>query len=159
MKAALALWAAVALAAGACGSGPQPIVAGDPCARCHMPVADARFGAELVTKTGIVRKYDAIECLARDLEESAVAADRVASLWVVPFDAPGTLVPAEQAVYVHSPARRSPMGLDLTAFTRDADLASLGLGDAPVLDWRAVRTLVAGTPVGQRHPHGEARAH
>lgn len=141
----------LSLAMAACSTGPMPIAAGDPCARCHMPVADERWGAELITRTGLVRKYDAIECLARDLAESIVPADQIGSLWVVPADAPGTLVPAAQAVYVRG-GLRSPMGLQLTAWSPDTDPDTLAAAHgAEVLTWEDVRAFVAETPGPHAH--------
>jgi copper chaperone NosL len=119
-----------------------------------MPVADERWGAELVTRRGVVRKYDAVECLARDIADGTIAQADIGSVWVVPFDAPGTLVPAEDAVYVRSAARRSPMGLDLTAFAPGANLAALGVRDGVVLDWDGVRELVATAASAPGHMHG-----
>lgn len=143
-----------------CDIGPQPIVAGDPCARCHMPVADERWGAELITRTGLTRKYDAIECLVRDLRDGVVAEAEIASLWVVPFDAPGSLVPAEGAVYVHAGDLRSPMGLNLTAFTTGAAAQPFVEGGDNTLDWSGVRARVAAEPTADAEAgHGETHAH
>lgn len=145
---------ALVLGAVACAPGPEPIVAGDPCTRCHMPVADERRGAELITRTGVVRKYDAVECLARDLNEGVVAGEDVGSIWVVPYDAPGTLVAAGEAVFLRDAGMREPMGLDLTPFSAGTDPGALvAEHGGTVIDWEGVMRFVAETPPAHGHGH------
>ncbi len=144
---------------GACQSGPQPIRYGhDACAHCRMTVLDKRYGAELVTATGKAHVFDSVECLAAYERENPPAGEGV-TRWVAPFDAPGTLVPAGEAFFLHTPALRSPMGLNLTAFsaatTPESARARWG---GEVLDWDGVLRLVAqqrgdvGTSAHLSHP-------
>lgn len=159
MPARHALLVLAALFAGlTCATGPQPIVAGDPCARCHMPVADERWGAELITGTGVVRKYDSPECLAHDLVAGVVASADVGSVWVVPYDAPGTLIPAGSAMFLRSTSLRSPMGLGITAFRdeteRDAVRARHG---GELLAWADVIDLAGKSPTHRDHHDADAR--
>lgn len=137
----------------ACTPGPEPIHYGeDACDHCRMTIADERYGAELVTGTGKIYKFDSIECLAGFLQEDGVAEDEVHSLWVTDFSSPTGLVPADEAFYLHSTNLRSPMGMNLTAFgggiTREAVRDSFG---GEVLSWQDVRQKVRaarGHPVG-----------
>lgn len=142
-----------------CARAPQPIVLGDSCRRCHMIVADERWGAELMTVTGVIRKYDSVECLARDVIEEVVPAQDVASLWVVPWDAPGTLVPAQDAIYRRSSEMRGPMGEGIAAFRPESDGPGRWTqpGDS-ILDWDAVLALVSAVPEIPRHAHESDRA-
>jgi copper chaperone NosL len=145
---------AVCAAATACARAPEPIVAGDTCALCHMTVADTRFGAERITRRGQIVKYDAIECMARDLVDTE-SSDDDHSIWVVPFDAPGTLIPVADAAFYRSEAIHSPMGMGLIAISPQADPATYGLRpDERLPDWSAVRDLVRSAgPGGEGHAH------
>jgi copper chaperone NosL len=102
------------------GREPQPIAFGEEnCDYCRMTISDPRFGAELVTATGKVRKFDSVECLASfHLANRAAGSPR--GLWVSDFDRPGTLVPADSARFVGGGDARSPMGLGLVAFATEA---------------------------------------
>lgn len=157
MKIRAALLALVLVALPSCAREPVPIVLGDPCQRCHMTVGDERWGAELITTKGVIRKYDSIECLALDLADGAVDQAIIASLWVVPWDAPGTLVRAEEAVYRRSQDVRSPMGAGIAAFrpARDGD-GWTQPGDI-VLDWAGVLSSVKDASL-PRHAHEAGRA-
>lgn len=148
----------LALVGAACARGPRPIEYGvDECAQCRMQVADARYGAELVTRTGRVLVFDAIECLARFRLADSTAA-RAKSLWVTDHERPGTLIDATGAVYLRSDSLRSPMGMNLTAFAGNADTGALRrrFGGA-VLRWPQVLALVqtqSAQPGAGRHLDG-----
>jgi copper chaperone NosL len=138
---ASALVLALALLGG-CRPEPVPLRYGeDACAHCRMTVSDPRFGAELVAATGRTYPFDAVECLAAFVQAHPEV--EVHSLWVVPSDAPGTLVHVEDAFFARSPAVRSPMGAGLIAFStaaaRDAALA----GEGEALDWAGVLVRVS----------------
>lgn len=122
-----------------CSPGPRPVAVGqDRCAHCLMTVSDARFAAELVTPTGKVHVFDSVECLATHLHEEA---PETHSLWVTDFGAPGTLLPAEEALFLHESSLLSPMGGHLAAFSpASIDAAAHDFGGA-VLDWHGVRAL------------------
>ncbi len=130
-----------------CTPEPKPLVYGqDGCAHCIMLLADDRYGAELVTTTGKTYPFDAIECLVAFLDDGAVPADKIHSLWVVDFDNPGTLIQAEAATFVHSPALPSPMGGNLTAFADPTSVVLTTAADqGQRLDWAGVRSLVQET--------------
>lgn len=143
--ATLAVVGALACAA----PGPRPLALGrDVCAHCHMTVADARFGGELVLTTGKIYAFDDAGCLAAFLEAGSVPPERIGSLWVVDFLAPGSLLPAGEAVYLESSAVPTPMRYDVVA-TRPgpaADSLARALG-ATRLDFPALRAL-ARDPAG-----------
>jgi copper chaperone NosL len=158
-----ALLVAAVMGMTACGSGPRDIRYGeDTCAHCRMSVSDPRYGTELVTVTGRQLVFDAIECLAAHLEDPE-AANEARTLWVTDFTAPGTLIPAETAFYLRSPALPSPMGMNLTAFgTAEARADALVTHGGEALDWPAV--LAAARARGPRgsgggHAHQGRDAH
>ena len=103
-----------AIIAGGCAMAPQPIDYGkDQCALCVMAITDQRFGAELITTKGKAYKFDSIECLANYVINEKPDYE---SLWVTDYERPGTLVSADDALFVHSDKLRSPMGGNIAAF-------------------------------------------
>lgn len=139
---ALVAGAALALGVTACESGPKPIVYGsDTCAYCSMTIMDQRFGAELVTKTGKVHKFDSVECLAAYAQTKGQGEAK--SHWVTDFGAPGKLSPAETALYLRSEEMQSPMGLHLAAFADQANLdAARQQFGGEQMNWSAVLEFV-----------------
>jgi copper chaperone NosL len=105
-----------------CDRTPTPIAYGtDACVHCGMIISDPRYGAELVTKTGKVYKFDAIECLATFFLEGRIAREDAHSLWVTNFADPGRLIPTSDAHFLRSPQLHSPMGMNLAAFATHAE--------------------------------------
>jgi copper chaperone NosL len=131
---AAALLGAAALA---CGTpGPVPIVFGEaPCDHCHMTIVDRRFAAELVTRTGKVYAFDDAGCLATFTVSGLVGPEQVHSAWVTDFRRPGTLLPAQDAIFLRTEAVRTPMSSSLVAVPRAAgDSLQAALGGT-LLDW------------------------
>jgi len=134
---AAALLGAAALA---CGTpGPTPIAFGRvACEHCHMIIADPRFAAELVTRTGKVYPFDDAGCLATFAVTGPVSAERVHSVWVTDFRHPGILIPAQDAAFLRTEQIRTPMGSNLLAVPRAAgDSLQAALGGI-LLDWGQV---------------------
>jgi len=129
-----------------CSPKQQPIEYGvDACTFCKMTITDPRYGAEIVTKKGRVRKYDAIECMVQDGLERFEPADVHAYL-AVDFSNPKSLTSAATATYLHSSGLRSPMGLNVAAFAggesaRDAR----GRYPGELMSWPEVQELVKET--------------
>lgn len=134
----------VAVLAAACGrAGPRPIRLGaESCDYCRMTIGDARFGAELVTRTGKVRRFDSIECLA-GYSLRTHGREEARSLWVSDFRRPGTFLPADSARFVKG-GEHSPMGLGIAAFAGDADAQAMRRrSGGEVLRWPQVLERVA----------------
>ena len=132
---------ALALAMTACTPGPEAFHFGEDIgAHCRMPIADARFAAQVVLDTGKVVKFDSIECTAGWLATQEVA--RVHSVWVSDAAGSGDLIPAPEAVFVHDEAIRSPMGGGLAAFASERDAEQV-IPDATssLLTWDEVLSL------------------
>ncbi len=103
-----------------------------------MSIADPRFAAELVTRTGKVFYFDDAGCLAAFAVGGTVTPDRVHSAWVTDFRAPGTLIPAQDAAYLRTDRVQTPMGSNLLAVPRAAaDSLQAALGGT-LLDWAQV---------------------
>ena len=103
-----------------------------------MTIADQRFAAELVTRTGKVYLFDDAGCLATFTVGGPVGPDQVQSAWVSDFRHPGTLIPAQDASFLRTQAVQSPMASNLVAVPRavgDSLQAALG---GVLLDWAQV---------------------
>jgi len=115
----------LALFAGCRPKGPVAIEYGqDICAFCKMIIADPRFGAEVITKTGKVYKFDSVECMVAHIMYD-LGFDNVEAAYVTDFANPGKLIPAEEAYYLQSTRLRSPMSLGIAAFSSKKDLEKL----------------------------------
>jgi|GEM_PF-584945 len=134
---------AVAFVVAGCAAGPVPIAYDqDGCDFCRMQISDPRYGAELITRTGKVHKFDSIECLASfysSLRDSA----SVRSLWVSDYRKPGTFVPAREALFIHHAGPGSPMGRGLLALQAGSEAAAGGVPAGDTLSWSQVVELVA----------------
>lgn len=116
---------------------PRPIVFGaEPCAHCHMTIADPRFTAEAITTTGKVMVFDDVGCLA-----TWVAAHQASlgSTWVGSFAERGRWLEASTAIYLRTDSLHTPMASGLAALRpgREADSVRSALGGA-LLTWSEV---------------------
>ncbi len=106
----------------ACGNDPEPINFGeDNCTHCRMMITDEKYGAELVTDKGKIYKYDSVECLLEQLHKQTFREEQIASMWVIDFSNPRTLIDAKTAYYTQNDDFRSPMGLNVQAFQTEED--------------------------------------
>lgn len=140
-----AVAAAMMIAFAGCSQGPRDIDLGkEECAHCKMTITDARFAAELVTRKSKVHVYDAIECLAAAINAKDVEEEEIASLWVMDYNKPGTLIDAAKAWYMRDAKFRSPMGMNLAAFETKEQYDAEAMRTAGLLyRWTGVRLLVA----------------
>ena len=98
-----------------CSVAPQPIEYGsDQCHSCKMRISDPRFGAELVTDKGKVFKYDAIECMVRDVAQNP--SQPYAHILTNQYFRPGELFDVAESHFSISKDRPSPMGAFLSAY-------------------------------------------
>ena len=103
------------------------------CSHCHMTLADPRFAAESLTRTGKAVVFDDVGCLAAWVAENRAV---VASSWVANFAAPDQWLRADSAVYLRSDTLRTPMASGLAALTPgpQADSVRAALGGT-LLTW------------------------
>lgn len=140
----LALWLLVSTGL-SCSPSPEPIRYGsDECTVCKMIISDQRFGAEIVSTTGKVYKFDSIECMVNHLLRQRQQDGTVALTLVVNFFSPGTLMDAHNAHYLRSENLPSPMGADLSAYSSEAEVqrARSQYGGS-VLSWEEVERYIA----------------
>jgi copper chaperone NosL len=111
---------AAALAATvACAAGPQLIRIGiDVCVECRMLVSDARFGAQVIMRTGKTLTFDSIECMNKHV--AGMSPSDVREVWVVDAQHPGTLIRRAEARTVNDDVLRPPMGTTYTVALTNA---------------------------------------
>jgi len=108
-----AIGAAALAATIACAAGPQIIRIGiDVCTECRMLVSDARFGAQVITRTGKTLTFDSIECMNKHL--AGMAPGEVREIWVVDANHPGTLIRSADARSITDSTLHPPMGTTYT---------------------------------------------
>ncbi|MDT0554240.1 nitrous oxide reductase accessory protein NosL [Urechidicola vernalis] len=114
----LILLAVSILILGACSKAPEKINFGsDMCHFCKMTIVDTQHAAQYVTKKGKQFKYDAIECVLNELSETGI--DKVGTILVSDYSNPGVMTDATLATYLISKNIQSPMGANLSAFSKD----------------------------------------
>lgn len=111
-----------ALALTSCSTEPEPLVYGtDVCHFCKMTLMDQKFGAELVTTTGKVYKFDDLNCFLNYYNSGYEAQEDFTQRLVVDYSNPGKLIQATDAFYVKSGEIRAPMNGQVAAFeTKDS---------------------------------------
>ncbi len=103
-----------------CSAEPKPIEYGsDACAFCQMTIVDRQHAAEIVTDKGKAFKYDAIECMIRDLKNHE--SSKIAHFLITDFAESGTFTDALQATYLISENIPSPMGANLSGFKENKE--------------------------------------
>ena len=147
----------VVLLAAGCSDGPREIHLGaEECAHCRMLVSEERFASQLVTDRGRHYVFDSIECMAEFLnQDEGVEEDRVRHLWVTDFPDPGNWTLVADAHFLRSDELRSPMGLNLSAYSRlESAEDAQGAFGGDILSWNEVRELVRGAGVVHGSHHG-----
>lgn len=143
----------LALGLVACGvAGPVPLQWGaESCRHCHMTLADPRYGAEIITTHGRALPYDDAGCAAEAIADGEVESGEVGRVFVIDYDRPDRLIPAESASFVRSARFKTPMGSGVVA-TSNAAAARELLTDpqGPVMRWDEV---VALGRAGGLRPH------
>jgi copper chaperone NosL len=110
-----------------------------------MTIAEPRFAAQLVTRTGKVFVFDDPACLAAFAASGRVPPARIHSLWVNDFLEPDSLLDATRALYLQVDRINTPMGSHVIATRRGprGDSLRTALAGQP-LDWEQVRALPHG---------------
>lgn len=107
---------AILLLTVSCKVAPEAIEYGkDQCSFCKMNIVDKTHASQLVTAKGKQFKFDSIECMVNYLGENSE--EKTAMLLVADYANPGEMTDAETATYLITPAIKSPMGANLSAFS------------------------------------------
>lgn len=120
-----------------CSTEPQPLQYGkDGCHACKMTLMDNRFGAEIITDKGKVYKFDDMNCMLSFFYSNELKAPEQATILVIDFSKPESLIDARKARYVKSDAIRSPMASNMAAFETEVALQTFNDSwQGAVLDW------------------------
>ncbi len=103
-----------------CSVEPESISFGkDQCDFCKMRIVDQTHAAQYVTTKGNQFKFDAIECLLRELSNPEINAAGLAHILVADYNNPGGMISAKDATYIICKEIKSPMGAYLSAFGSD----------------------------------------
>jgi copper chaperone NosL len=108
-----------------------------------MNIVDKRFGAEVVTSTSKVYKFDSIECMSAYESQLAQSGEQSQSMWVVDYYVPESFLALPSSTIIRTKGIRSPMGLGFVAVASAADAAKFTTeygGD--ILDWAQVSQVV-----------------
>lgn len=98
---------------------PEPVKLNvDACAHCKMPVADARFAAELITPKGKLYKFDDYDCVTRFAKENMEGES--ITVYFSDFSNPAKFVPAANAHFISGGSLKSPMNGNVAAFEKRA---------------------------------------
>ncbi|MFD1096508.1 nitrous oxide reductase accessory protein NosL [Salegentibacter chungangensis] len=120
-----------------CSLQPEPIVYGqDACQYCKMTIVSKAHSAQIVTSKGKQFKYDAIECLVKDILEYQNEND-LAKVMVADYSDPGTMLEVNTAVFIISDAINSPMGANLAALKNADDFSDPG--KSAVFKWQELK--------------------
>ncbi len=108
-----------------------------------MTLTDERYGGEIVTRTGKIYTFDAIECLAGFVAEGTLDSDQVHDFYVADYGSPRTLIRAADAHFLKSTQLLSPMGAGLTSFQREQDArGARDVFGGELMTWEEVREFV-----------------
>ena len=114
---ALTLFALYLLFMGSCNVEPAIINYGsDGCYFCKMTIVDQQHAAQFVTKKGKQFKFDAIECMLNEMSEKEIS--NIAIYMVSDYASPQSMTDAQNATFLISPEIKSPMGANLSAFSK-----------------------------------------
>ncbi len=118
--------AAMMFTGSACSTDPEEIRFGtDQCSLCRMNISEHRFGAEIVTKKGKIFKYDAAECMFNALSLGNISYDDAAGFYVVDASNPKQLIDGINASYLISEKVPSPMGANLSCYSKKTDAEAI----------------------------------
>ncbi len=120
-----------------CATEPQPLTAGkDACNFCQMPVADTRFGAEIITGKGKLYKFDDVGCMNNFRKNSLNSTEKITHMYAVIYTDSQKLLEVNQAIFLKSPALHTPMNSGVAAF-ESQDIATSFLQNFPgeILTW------------------------
>lgn len=125
-----------------CSVNPKPIQYGvDNCEFCEMTIVDDKFASELVTNKGKVYKFDAIECMIRQMQTNP--SQKYKFILIADFNEPGKLIDAKQGFYLISENLPSPMGENLSGFSsKDTIDEHQSIYEGEIYSWSGIKSYI-----------------
>lgn len=113
------------------------------CDYCRMLVEQPGFGGEVRLRSGAIKRYDAIECMAAAVLTDSLPQRDILAIFVIDHDAPHAKLPVGRATLVHCTSIESPMGQGFVAVRDRARAGATCAAPAgTLLDWRGVLSRV-----------------
>lgn len=104
-----------------------------------MSIVDKAHASQIVTKKGKQFKFDSIECLIPAILSFENGESQLEYILVSDYMNPGTLINAKDAFYLISPRIKSPMGMNLSAFSQPVnDFIKLNSDDDQLFSWSSL---------------------
>ncbi len=131
----------ITISMSSCNPGPEAIKTGiDNCSFCKMTISDPRFGAELVTGTGKVFKFDDIICMNKFLATMEVEKKEKSAFYLTDFCGRHALTDAAKCKVLRSELLKSPMNGQMAAFTNTDSLEGVKKAYAgEEIDWKLIK--------------------
>ncbi|MEO8770930.1 MAG: nitrous oxide reductase accessory protein NosL [Ferruginibacter sp.] len=100
-----------------CQTGPEPIKTGsDNCSFCKMTIADAKYGAELITKKGKAYKFDDLHCIKSFLKTDNIKETGIQDIYLVDFAGSHSLIKKTESFLLQSDDIHAPMNGKVISF-------------------------------------------
>jgi copper chaperone NosL len=108
-----------------------------------MTIIDPKWGAEIVTNTGKVLKFDVVECMVSYKIDNFKDSSKIQSIWTINYANPGEFINAKDAIYARSNEFNSPMGLNAVSVKTKKDIEKIKLEQKPeIISWNDLKNLI-----------------
>jgi copper chaperone NosL len=124
-----------------CSTEPQPLVVGkDECYFCKMPVADTKFGAEIITVKGKLYKFDDAGCIINFLKIGLSPDEKIKNIFTVSYSTNQKFLDVSKSFFLMSENFRTPMNSGIASFeTRNEAEAFLKKFPGEILTWNQLQ--------------------
>jgi copper chaperone NosL len=112
----------------------------DVCGFCKMPVAEIKFGAEIITVKGKIYKFDDMACMMRFLKSGLNSKEEIKTILAVSYANNDKFLNVAQSFFLKSPGLHTPMNSEIASFV-SLEEAQKFLVDFPgdILTWNQVQ--------------------
>ena len=124
-----------------CDTKPQPLIAGkDDCSFCKMPVADTKFGGEIITSKGKIYKFDDVICMIHFMNAGLKPNEKIKNIFAVSYTNNIKLMDVEQTFFLVSSQFHTSMNSGTACFEslKDAETYQENF-PGNILSWREVQ--------------------
>ena len=121
-----------------CNTQPEPLVAGkDVCTYCKMPVAEIKFGGEIITAKGKIYKFDDLGCMINFIKSGMDSKEKVKDLLAVNYSNNQELLNVNEATFLISSNFHTPMNSGVVCFRSEKEAKKMEK-DFPgnILSWQ-----------------------